>query len=307
MIELNDAIRRTVDEDLRPPAGLARLRCPAWTPRSETAAPSSPAATGATTRSTSASRTPGAATRPRPSALTENNLYTLEAFDDNLDHLRPGGAPRVAPAARARRRGAQGDRPDAGGALRRRGIDRPERNVVVVLGSDIFGERYGTVLARLEPDSRGELDEIAAPRARARGGGVVFAPGGRAARMGTARGREQPARVLRGLAPRRLPAHLRRPFFFNMTRLGSVGETTPPGYVTSADLFCAADHARHPGGPVRGRAGRARLALGPARGAAAALLAVLLRGVSGSASALEVAPIQRFVLFLGFLMQTRSR
>ena len=36
-------------------------------------------------------------------------------------------------------------------ALRERGIKDPERNVVVILGRDVFGELFGTVLARLRP------------------------------------------------------------------------------------------------------------------------------------------------------------
>ncbi len=186
-------------------------------------------------------------------------------------------AQRVAPAARARRRGAQGDRPDAGGAPpARHRPPRAERGGGARQRHLRRALRHGARAARAL-DSRGARRDRA-PRARARGGSGVRAGGPEPARMGTARGREQPARVLRGLAPRRLPAHRRPPVLLQHDAPRVSGRYHPAGLRDlGGPLLRAADHARHPGGPVRGRAGRAARPRA-ARGAAAALLAVLLRG-----------------------------
>ena len=62
-------------------------------------------------------------------------------------------------------------------ALKREGVEHPERNVVVLLGHDIFNELFGTVLARREPWTHAELERIRR-LADERGDGVAFAPGG---------------------------------------------------------------------------------------------------------------------------------
>jgi hypothetical protein len=66
--------------------------------------------------------------------LTENNLYTLEAFQEYFDHVRPGG---VLDISRIRRGGAGDEGIRATvlmlAALEREGVSQPERNVVVVL------------------------------------------------------------------------------------------------------------------------------------------------------------------------------
>jgi hypothetical protein len=66
--------------------------------------------------------------------LTENNLYTLEAFQEYFDHIRPGGVLDVS-------RIPEGGAGDEGiratvlmlAALDREGVRQPARNVVVVL------------------------------------------------------------------------------------------------------------------------------------------------------------------------------
>ena len=169
MIELNRAIRETVDEDLRALVGRAVLAAAACT------------RTIGDGRSKLAARDTRydvihigftdtlSANSAQAFALTETNLYTLEAFDEYFDHLAPGRRPeRLAPAPPGRRRGAARDRAHARGARARASSD-PERNVVVVLGRDIFDELFGTVLARREPWTPRELDRIRAARATSAG------------------------------------------------------------------------------------------------------------------------------------------
>src|SRR5204862_5901208 len=90
VIELNRAIRDTVDKDLRPWTGA-----PYSLPRVHVALGDG--------RSTLASRDTRydqihigftdtlSANSAQAFALTEANLYTLEAFDEYLDHLKPDG------------------------------------------------------------------------------------------------------------------------------------------------------------------------------------------------------------------------
>jgi hypothetical protein len=167
-------------------------------------------------------------------ALTENNLYTLEAFEEYLGHLAPRGVLNVSRLLKL-----VGDEAIRATvlvlvALERRGVEDPRRHVVVVLGSDIFGEAYGTILARLEPFTPDELERIRG-LARERGRGLAFAPGGpftgdwkALAEAGDAESfcRSHPLDVC--------PPTDDRPFFFNMTRLGRL-RFDAPGYIYSTD------------------------------------------------------------------------
>ncbi len=120
--------------------------------------------------------------------------------------------------------------------LKDRGVAHPERNVVVVLGHDVLGELFGTVLVRNEPWTAAQLARVSA-LARARGGQIAFAPGG-------------PYRLeWRGLhaakSPQAFCAAYRldvcaptddKPFFFQMTRLSSLGSHSS-GYIYATDPF----------------------------------------------------------------------
>jgi hypothetical protein len=169
-------------------------------------------------------------------ALTENSLYTIEAFDEYFDHLAPGG---VLAVTRLRR--LVGDEAIRATvltleALEDRGIAEPERHVVVLRGNDIFGEEFGTILARLEPFTDDELDEIRALAAE-RGTGVAFAPGGPFY--------EEWADLARADGPgafcRDYPLDVcaptdDQPFFFNMKRLGDIGDRQDrTGYIFDVD------------------------------------------------------------------------
>ncbi|MGH2780982.1 MAG: hypothetical protein ACRDLA_06145, partial [Thermoleophilaceae bacterium] len=299
VIELNEAIRRTVDEDLARWSGS-----PYSLPGVETAIGDG--------RSILARRDrrydqvhigftdTWSGNSAQAFALTENNLYTLEAFDEYLDHLRPGGVLNVSRLRRALGDEALRVTVLTLEALRRRGIERPERHVVVVLGSDIFGERYGTVLARLEPWTGAELrriERLAGERADA----VAFAPGG-PHRLEWKRLAEAPSPTAfcEGWRLDVCPPTDDRPFFFNMTRLGDVADATRPGYVTSVDPFFVLLITLGILVALCALAFVVPLALGPRAGRPPLRSLSFFAAIGLGFLVLEVVLIQRFVLFLGF-------
>ncbi|MEA2421778.1 MAG: hypothetical protein QOF55_877, partial [Thermoleophilaceae bacterium] len=234
-------------------------------------------------------------------ALTENNLYTTEAFDEYFDHLRPDGILNVSRLYRLVGDEALRATVLTLEALRGRGVKQPERNVVVLLGHDILGELFGTVLARPRPWTAAELTHLRTLTAQ-NGVQIAMAPGG-------------PYRLewagLHGAAsPQAFCASYRldvcaptddKPFFFNMRRLADIGAKPPPGYLYSIDPFrvlvltlgilavlCAIGFVL-PLAVARGVASRPR---------AGALSFFAFIGFGFLL--LEVVLIQRFVLFLGF-------
>ena len=171
--------------------------------------------------------------------------------------------------------------------------------MVVVLGRDIFGEQYGTVLARKEPYTATELARIR-ELADARGEGIAFAPGG--PYVGEWAQLAQATNWRDFCENYRLnvcPPTDNQPFFFNMTRLGNLGQRSQ-GYIFSTDPFAlllitlailsvlSVVAFVLPLVLVRGKA---RPTPGSLIYFAAIGLGFLL---------LEIVLIQRFVLFLGF-------
>ena len=147
------------------------------------------------------------ADRRQAFALTEHNLYTVEAFEEFFDHLKPGGVLNLArpvehngeealratvltlEALEQERRGEPG--------AQRRGDPRPTTS------------RRSRLRVRHDPR---QARAVHAGRARARSGGwrraratgIAYAPGGPVpARVGRAGGGAEPDRVLRGLPARR--------------------------------------------------------------------------------------------------------
>jgi hypothetical protein len=232
-------------------------------------------------------------------ALTENNLYTTEAFDEYLDHLRPDG---ILSVSRLRRLvGDEALRVTvlALESLRLRGVDQPERNVVVLLGHDILGELFGTVLVRPRAWTPVELRRMRSLASR-HGVLIASAPGGPYRREWSAlHAAPSPASFCDGYRLDVCAPTDDRPFFFNMRRLGDLGEAPPPGYLYAVDPFrvlvltvavlavLALAGLLLPLATVR----RERPGLGALSFFAAIGLGFLL---------LEVVLIQRFVLFLGF-------
>ena len=171
-----------------------------------------------------------------------------------------------------------------------------------MLGTDIFSERYGTVLARLRPWTPAELDRLAR-LARERGDGVAFAPGG-PYRLEWARPRRGASSPLAFCAGYRLdvcPPTDDKPVLLQHDAARHVGDAPPPGYVYSVDPFLVllvtlGDPRGARGGGVRGAAG-ARAARGPP---AARRRCRFFAAIGLGFLVLEVVLIQRFVLFLGF-------
>jgi hypothetical protein len=233
-------------------------------------------------------------------ALAENNLYTTEAFEEYFDHLRPNG---VLDVTRPRRMvGDEALRITmlALEALRRRGVERPERNVVVVLGQDILSPLFGTTLARTRPWTRAELDRLETLAGR-RGKGVAFAPGGPY--------KLEWADLAAATSPRAFCEGYRldvcaptddKPFFYQMRRLTSLGSQGPGYLYDGADPFLillitfgilTVLSFALVAAPLVLTAREQR----PPLGALAFFAAIGLGFLT-----LEIALIQRFVLFLGF-------
>jgi hypothetical protein len=298
VIELNEGIRRVVDEDLAylsgSPYSRPGVRTVIGDGRSILAARDAKYAQIhiGFTDTLSGNAAQGF-------ALAENNLYTLEAFEEYLAHLAPRGVLSVSRLLKLVGDEAMRASVLTLAALERAGVTDPRRHMVVVLGSDIFGERYGTILARLEPWTPEEVERIEG-LARERGHGLAFAPDGPVS------GAWQDLAAAPDLAsfchayPLDVcPPTDDRPFFFNMTRLGSF-RFDAPGYHYSTDPTALL------------LASLAILAVLAAAGLALPLAfarvanpprwtALVYFGAIGVGFLLvEIVLIQRFVLFLGF-------
>lgn len=297
VIELNAAIRRVVDEDLGEWSGA-----PDSFPGVQTEI-----GDGRSTLAASDERYDQihigftntlSANAASSFALTENNLYTLEAFEEYLDHLRPGGVLNVSRLYSFSGEEALRATVLTLEALRLHGVTNPERNVVVMLGSGVGG-LYGTILARLEPYTPAELRKVRR-LANERAMGVAFAPGGPYSLEWDQLARS--SSPLEFCALHRVnvcPPTDDRPFFFNMTRLGDLGQETQsdayartPYIVLLVTLgilaaLCALAFAL----PLR-------LVRDSGRPPVSSLLFFAAIGVGFLT--LEIVLIQRFVLFLGF-------
>jgi hypothetical protein len=233
-------------------------------------------------------------------ALAENNLYTTEAFNEYFDHLGPNG---VLDVTRPRRMvGDEALRITmlALEALRDRGVAHPERNVVVVLGQDILSPVFGTTLARTRPWTRAELTRLER-LANERGKGIAYAPGGPY--------QLEWAQLARATSPEAFCSGYRldvcaptddKPFFYQMRRLGSLGSASSDYLYHGADPFLillitfgilTTLALALVAAPLVLTARDERPPIGPLAFFAAIGLGFLT---------LEIALIQRFVLFLGF-------
>jgi hypothetical protein len=297
VIELNRVIRETVDEDLRAysgaPYSLPGVQAVDGDGRSQLAARDTRYDVihiGFTDTLSAASA--------QGFALSEANLYTVEAFREYLDHLEPAGVLAVTRLHRLVGDEALRTTVLALEALERQGVDEPERGVVVLLGRDIFGELFGTVLARREPWTRAELDRIE-QLAGERGEGLAFAPGGPY--------RLEWAQLARAASPREFCEGYRldvcpptddRPFFFNMRRAADVFSAPPPGYFYAVDPMLVLALALAILVALCALAFGLPLALVPGRPPLTSMTFFAAIGVGFLL--FEIALIQRFTLFLGF-------
>ena len=235
-------------------------------------------------------------------ALTENNLYTLEAFEEYLDHLAPRGILNV-----SRLEKLVGDEAIRAtvltmAALEEHGIEDPARHMVVIRGSDSIGAAsapYETVLARLEPFSDAELATIRR-LADERGDGVVFAPGGpyHGAWADLAEAPSWQA-FCGDYSLDVCPPTDDKPFFFNMRRLGSLFDSQS-GYHYGVDPFqlLLLTLGILVVLAVVGLLAPLRLSRSGERPRFSSLLYFAAIGLGFLM--LEIVLIQRFVLFLGF-------
>jgi hypothetical protein len=221
VIELNDDIRRVVDEDMAAISGS-----PYSQPRVSV--------TIGDGRSVLAQRDVKydqihvsftdtlSANAASAFALLEANLYTVQAFDEYLGHLTPHGVLNVSRLVNLAGEEALRATVLVLEALRRHGVEHPERNVVVIRGRDFLNYPFGTILARLEPYSDEELATIGR-LAMERGEGIASSPNGPyfgpwadLARAPT------PLAFCRGYRLDVCPPTDDRPFFFNMVRLRDI-------------------------------------------------------------------------------------
>ncbi len=233
-------------------------------------------------------------------ALTEANLYTIEAFQQYFDHLKPNGVLNVSRLRRLTGDEALRTTVLALESLRADGVKRPERNVVVVMGNDILGEEFGTVLARKRPWTRAELSRIRA-LARERGKGVAFAPGGPY--------RLEWSQLARASSPQSFCQSYRfdvcaptddKPFFFAMKRFQDVGQAPPAGYYYSVDPLLVLLITLGILAVLSALGFLVPLALAP-RGDRPPVSSLWYFAALGTGFLLlEIALVQRFVLFLGF-------
>jgi hypothetical protein len=233
-------------------------------------------------------------------ALTENNLYTVEAFDEYFDHLTPDGVLSVSRLHRL-----VGDEALRGTvltleALERRGIENPEAHVVTILGRDILGELFGTTLARSRPWTQAELarlKELVAEDDLQ----IAFAPGGPYQREWTQlAAAPSPQEFCEGYKLNVCAPTDDRPFFFNMKRLEDFGQAPPPGYLYAIDPFLVLVVTVGILAVLCLLAFALPLVLVP-RDTRPPLRALGFFGAIGVGFLLlEVVLIQRFVLFLGF-------
>lgn len=217
VIELNDGIRRVVDEDLAfisgRPYSLPGVQTVVGDGRSTLAARGTlyDQIQLGFTDTLSANAAQGF-------ALMENNLYTIEAFHEYFEHLQPGGILNV-----SRLYDFVGEEVLRLAvlmleALRRYGIEEPRRHVFVMRGRELGGAQMGTVLARLEPFTPHDLQRLRF-LAQLRGGEVVLAPDAATGEEWEALAASPSLDVFcRGYRLDVCPPTDDRPFFFNMDR-----------------------------------------------------------------------------------------
>jgi hypothetical protein len=300
VIELNRRIREVVDGDLRrwsgSPYSLARVSVAIGDGRSTLAARDTryDAINIGFTNTLTASA-------GQAYALAENNLYTVDAFREYLDHLRPGGVLSVSRLYRFAGEEALRATVLALNALERDGARDPERHVMVLLGRDALNAVFGTVIVRREALSAADASRVRA-LARERGAEVVFGPGGPARRewRGLARADDLGA-FCSGYRLDVCPPTDDRPFFLNSVRLGDLGSSQPGErtFITRTPFVVLLVALGILAG-LCGVALIAPLALRRGEGRPPARALVLFAAIGLGFLLLEVVLIQRFVLFLGF-------
>jgi hypothetical protein len=163
-------------------------------------------------------------------ALTENNLYTVEAFNEYFDHLKPKGILNVSRLLKLVGDEALRATVLMLEALRQRGIEDPFKHVIVILGTDFLGPPTGTILARLTPFTSEEVEQIRA-LAKERANGLLMAPYGPNQLAWEALAKAPSVQAFcQGYHLDVCPPTDDRPFFFHMARIERLGEWGSDGY-----------------------------------------------------------------------------
>ncbi|HOX44342.1 MAG TPA: hypothetical protein PK668_12135 [Myxococcota bacterium] len=240
-----------------------------------------------------------AATSAGAFALSENNLYTLEAFGDFLGHLKPDGLLSMTrwlrePPREFARLVSLGVE-----ALRLRGVSERGRHFFFAAGN-----RAGTFLMKASPFSPEELETLRAT-CRAEGLRVLYDPDGPVAPgdvLGNLARAPDPAALWEAYPLDIAPPTDDRPFFFYTTRpgdflgaaLSSQGETGVRVLgvllvvvLSACLLFLLGPLALLGRAELRGQRGRRLLGLG------------YFVGLGVGFIGLEMAWMQHFILFLG--------
>ena len=156
--------------------------------------------------------------------LSENNLYTVEAFEEFLDHLAPGGIVDIT-------RWHDPSRPKeflrlvalGREALERRGVPAEQVQRHVILVAD--GERHGTLLLCKDPFTPGDVETVTR-LVRERGLSLLFAPGasnpGEDSFMAAYLRAPSGSAYLAALPYDASPTSDNRPFFFFNLRTGDM-------------------------------------------------------------------------------------
>jgi hypothetical protein len=230
-------------------------------------------------------------------ALTENNLYTMEAFDEYYDHLAPGGMLSVSRLERLVGDEAVRATVLTLAALEDRGIDDPERHVVVLRGTDLWDGKYGTVLSRLTPFTDAEVARLRA-LADERGNGVAYAPGGPYVGAWKTLAQEGWDEFCHGYELNVCPPTDDRPFFFNMKRPFDLGGQIAERYTVDPYDILVLTFGILVVLAIVGLVVPMFLVRGARRPPATSL--VYFAAIGLGFLLLEIVLTQRFVLFLGF-------
>ena len=236
-------------------------------------------------------------------ALTENNLYTVEAFEEYLEHLRPGGVLNVSRPHRENGNEALRATGLALEALRRSGVKDPQRHVVVLLGTytNPFNTfPYGTVLVKKTPFTDGDLARIRAA-ARERAEGIAFAPGGPFVGEWADLARAPSVEAFCSKTKYDLcPPTDNRPFFFNIRRLEDLGSGDTRGSLSVPDPVLVLVLTLAVLLALSALAFVLPLWLVRSEGRPPARALGFFAAIGLGFLVLEIVLIQRFVLFLGF-------
>jgi hypothetical protein len=162
-------------------------------------------------------------------ALSESTLYTVEAFDEYLDHLTGDGVLAISRLYRFAGDEALRATVLALRTLEERGVEDPRRHVVVLLGKDTLQADFATVLIRKRPFTDAELAQVRT-QARERSRGIAFAPGGPYAREWQELARTDDLdEFCSGYRLNVCPTTDDKPFFLNSTRVRDLADPLPEG------------------------------------------------------------------------------